>query len=741
MLKNLRNVPIRRLFLFLMVIVMTPTTLLVSYLGADALLDVSVKRHYRDAENTLLLRSSAVNAYLNDISNNLVSIANAEGVGQYLAAQMDGNAELSDTTKAFLNTNLRNENYVNLFLVSPDARVLYADANAERWQGRYLLDLNTGGDSLLDFFNDVFRLEPGEVGKYYFHASHLDRKVGIFVTKVHGKNGRVNGFVVSFVCTEALIKVLSANTKVDKTGINYIFEERAGNYSLLTPIEHWNDETFQSGYTPAHTPQYWQDAVRSGAVGGQGEYRNFINESSLVVFKKIPVQGLNWYMVSLASTDELFGDFYGVMQMTILYGLGICVSAVVLFNALSSRFAKKLKLTEQFAQRIKKKQFDGQLEDSYALELSQLNRTMNLMASQLRFEDWNKNGRLLLEDKIRDAQSLPDLGYKLLHFLADYVQMNTGALYLYDEQSQRLSLSSRYAYSAIKTDYALGEGTIGQAMKDKRIHFFGRDNGNQSSLNEFLSYDIGGEKLRLSSALVLPLYTQDRDLGVMVLSFCHELVAELRDFVLSLVPLLTVKFSEQYRGDRIALLLEQAQATQAELTEANEKLLSLSNHDDLTGMYNKRKGKELLAECWQSALNFSQPISILVFDIDHFKAYNDSYGHAKGDTCIRDVAEAVMGVAHRKTDFFMRFGGEEFVLVLPNAKSDIAARAAHAIKNKVEELRIAHSQSIASEFVTVSVGGTTVYPNELNTLTDAFQLADDNLYKAKHAGRNCVCVE
>jgi diguanylate cyclase (GGDEF)-like protein len=174
-----------------------------------------------------------------------------------------------------------------------------------------------------------------------------------------------------------------------------------------------------------------------------------------------------------------------------------------------------------------------------------------------------------------------------------------------------------------------------------------------------------------------------------------------------------------------------------ELRAANAALARLSRSDDLTGLANRRSLTEFIEHGWRAAQREQQPLSVLMIDIDHFKAYNDAYGHPQGDTCLRAVAEAIARVVSRATDLVARYGGEEFVAVLGNTPLEGALDVAEQVRAAIERLAIPH-RAAPGHVVTVSVGATSSLPAR-NTRPDAsLAAADRALYAAKAEGRNRV---
>lgn len=173
--------------------------------------------------------------------------------------------------------------------------------------------------------------------------------------------------------------------------------------------------------------------------------------------------------------------------------------------------------------------------------------------------------------------------------------------------------------------------------------------------------------------------------------------------------------------------------TQKELQQALQKLASV---DSLTSVANRRHFDEILAKEWRRAARSEQTLSLLMVDVDHFKQYNDAYGHPAGDACLQQIAAAMSGQMHRASDLVARYGGEEFAVILPNSTVAGAVVVAERIRAAVENLAIPHRT--AEGRVTVSIGAAGLQPLPGKDQKDLIANADMALYLAKEAGRNCV---
>ncbi len=180
---------------------------------------------------------------------------------------------------------------------------------------------------------------------------------------------------------------------------------------------------------------------------------------------------------------------------------------------------------------------------------------------------------------------------------------------------------------------------------------------------------------------------------------------------------------------------------QKELEEKNDKLELLSSLDGLTGLFNRRYFDANLVKEWKQALRTVSPLSLLIVDIDHFKGYNDHYGHLEGDDCLRKVAQALYEALLRPVDIVARYGGEEFTTILPNTDREGAEMVARRMMDHVARLDIPHQEGTVAGRVTVSIGATTLVPSGKLSANSLLEYAGKALYEAKEAGRNSLRIK
>jgi diguanylate cyclase (GGDEF)-like protein/PAS domain S-box-containing protein len=194
-------------------------------------------------------------------------------------------------------------------------------------------------------------------------------------------------------------------------------------------------------------------------------------------------------------------------------------------------------------------------------------------------------------------------------------------------------------------------------------------------------------------------------------------------------------------GEPIEFIVTMRDISERKMLE--EKLQRLALTDDMTGLWNRRAFDEALRREWKRTLREGSQVSLLLLDVDHFKEFNDQYGHQVGDDCLRAVAAAVRD-AMRATDTAARYGGEEFAAILPNTNSIGAVEVAEKLRITIEALQIPHNGNPeGGGWVTVSVGAATALARDGGTMRmpeSLLQAADNALYKAKHKGRNSTAT-
>ena len=185
--------------------------------------------------------------------------------------------------------------------------------------------------------------------------------------------------------------------------------------------------------------------------------------------------------------------------------------------------------------------------------------------------------------------------------------------------------------------------------------------------------------------------------------------------------------------------VEERQRAEAALRQANLELQRLATLDGLTGVANRRQFDDYLYQEWRRSRREGDRLSLVLCDVDFFKAYNDAYGHQAGDDCLRRLARALERSIWRPADLVARYGGEEFALVLPATDARGSAAIAERVRQNIEALKIPHQRSPVHHYVTLSIGIASQIATEIS-VDELVARADRALYEAKNRGRNCTFV-
>jgi diguanylate cyclase (GGDEF)-like protein len=190
--------------------------------------------------------------------------------------------------------------------------------------------------------------------------------------------------------------------------------------------------------------------------------------------------------------------------------------------------------------------------------------------------------------------------------------------------------------------------------------------------------------------------------------------------------------------ERIAIMRRDLDRVSKQLADANKHLKWLSFHDALTNVANRRYFDSVLTQEWNRQRRHGKPLSLLLIDVDNFKAYNDFYGHQRGDNCLSQIAQVLQRRVQRSSDFLCRYGGEEFAVILPLLGHEEAYQLAERLRLDVKKAQLEHRASSTATYVTVSIGVASTTPCASSTTSDLISSADKKLYIAKSLGKNQV---
>ncbi|MFV0276846.1 MAG: GGDEF domain-containing protein [Parahaliea sp.] len=237
-------------------------------------------------------------------------------------------------------------------------------------------------------------------------------------------------------------------------------------------------------------------------------------------------------------------------------------------------------------------------------------------------------------------------------------------------------------------------------------------------------------------------WEQDNNLllGLFTLGVCAILLLTSNSVYLLFRNMISLNWEREALSRELGDLTRSLRERNRQLNVARSQLTELANVDELTGLGNRRVLNKMLQAEINRARRSKCQLSLIILDVDYFKRYNDTYGHPAGDKVLRRLAELMQCVTTRAGEVVTRYGGEEFVLLLPGANEHAALRTAERLKELVFAERMAHNASEVSEYVTISQGVATVRPGGSLEPSDLIRRADQALYEAKGAGRNAIAL-
>lgn len=322
--------------------------------------------------------------------------------------------------------------------------------------------------------------------------------------------------------------------------------------------------------------------------------------------------------------------------------------------------------------------------------------------------------------------------------------------------------SEEYAFMVLLVD---DQAMIGEAVRrslanepDIDFHYCGDSNA-AIALAEQISPTVILQDLIMPGVSGLSLVHQyrshpkTREIPIIVLSTKEEAVvkseafaAGANDYLVKLPDKIELIARIRYHSKAYLNQLQRDEAyralreSQKRLVQINLELQRLSNLDGLTGLSNKRYANEFITNEWIRAIREQTSFSVLMIDVDEFKRYNDTYGHLAGDEVLKRIADTIQTTVCRPADLAARFGGEEFIVILPATSVEGVRSIGEKLCQNIEELKIPHSAAKNNQHVTVSIGGTSVIPQVGESFSPIIEKADAALYEAKRAGRNRVVV-
>ncbi|MBN2260488.1 MAG: GGDEF domain-containing protein [Clostridiales bacterium] len=260
--------------------------------------------------------------------------------------------------------------------------------------------------------------------------------------------------------------------------------------------------------------------------------------------------------------------------------------------------------------------------------------------------------------------------------------------------------------------------------------------------NEYHDYKSYKNDSTTHSIIYVPIVHHDEVLGAMTIQ--SDQIGAYSENELNLLEELSSYFAIAISNAKISEKLQQEiderKKAQDLLENLNKQLLSISRIDSLTNIPNRRRLQEYLEDIININSRSNTQLAVLIVDVDHFKEYNDNYGHVKGDDVLRQVTDILKNSIHRESDFISRYGGDEFVIILPDTSLSGCRLVSENLLQNIRNSNIEHLHSPVKPYLTITIGGYCEIPNQDTSMDTMLQNADKSLYEAKTKGRNSVII-
>ncbi|OIJ13608.1 hypothetical protein BKP37_10005 [Anaerobacillus alkalilacustris] len=545
----------------------------------------------------------------------------------------------------------------------------------------------------------------GKKGNEHISAVLTGRITGaniiVFSAPIYNQNDNFQGLVLGTVVLDTLDELMN-RLEIGNTGETFIVDKDG---TLITNRRNSlkSVELFEEQSDKIQIPyELLQKAQNNEAVN---YYKNYQDETVLGTYKW--ANNDNWLIIGEIKKSEVFNSFYRMVLYTIFISVTILVIAYIFIVVLYKKISQSIDYVLSGAQLISSKNYVAQI-DKDAIkqnpeEFRKLCDVFNEMAVTVRTTIHDLEAS---EEKLRNSKD----------YLSLIVETIPNGVVVLDNK---------------------GKITFANSTAKKILHI---------SLDEITKRYYNDPEWRITSLdggefpdEELPFF-QVMKTGKVVHNIVHGLTKNDGERVIVSINASPLFDKNHNITTVVAAISDITERTIAEnkLQEANRKLDELSRKDGLTKIANRRHFDETCKKEWQRHVRNGQPLSIILFDIDFFKAYNDTYGHQEGDECLRKISITVENILKRPGDLVARYGGEEFIIILAETNVEGAGCVSERVREEIENLQIAHSTSKVSEFVTVSVGFATTIPDKRASIKELIEKADQALYDAKSSGRNIV---
>jgi len=360
------------------------------------------------------------------------------------------------------------------------------------------------------------------------------------------------------------------------------------------------------------------------------------------------------------------------------------------------------------------------------IELTQLNQKFELIHS--------------IGKEITADLDFKNVSYKINALLSDFLPIDFLIISSLNEAENTLKYLEIDNSNPIKTEIideeALLKDTLAEWILINKKIIFSLDYKHE--YKKYKKILRGSSENTPESVIFLPLTLKNETIGFFSIQSKKKNAYTKKDlgFLKTLAPFIAIALENSITSSELKTKIEHNKRIKKRLEQVNKKLKVLSNYDDLTNIPNRRYLFSYLEKEINLSFRQKKTLTLLIIDIDYFKEYNDNYGHIKGDHCLKTISQILNSALKRKSDFVARYGGDEFVIVLPNTKKQGAILIIKEIQDAIASANIIHNYSQVDSKITLSIGGHTTYGFTKYKPEILIKEADDSLYWVKNQGRN-----
>ncbi|GAK87599.1 signal transduction histidine kinase [Vibrio ponticus] len=532
-----------------------------------------IEKSFEELLSIQLLRSNEIREFFLEriVDVELFALSESESITTLAVDRASQASEFALLVDKFV----RGYGYQDLLVLSAgQGQILYSYQNKDRINSSLATD--KGMDLALNrAWSDVERSGKASYSDFAF-SEYEQQQVSYIAVPVFDQARQVTAVVAVKILPALINQILDSRVGLGESGESYLIgtNRSTGKFELRSDVTSMGDGQYVVGFRLQTDLPYWSDAKAAGEQGGHDVYVDSAGNNVLIAFSKIPVPGHSWYMISKIDQAEVTQPIYFLYVTLLIAALALVV--VVGFVAL--KFAKSV--TEPliqgmaFANDIASGKLNSTLQLERKDELGQMSDALNDMAVQLRDLDWLKTGKESLDDQLRGDLSLAELAKRFVSFFTRHMDAELGALYLFDEQSKKLVLTSSYAFSDRSGNFNsvdLGEGMVGQAAFEQQMIAYNDISHNAPTLN------YGAGEVTPSHFMSVPLVTDSHLIGVILIGSLQPFSKLHKRYVNDACTNAAVIFNAANARETISQLLEQAQEQQQSLSRANQDLEQQAN--------------------------------------------------------------------------------------------------------------------------------------------------------------------